>query len=515
MKKNIINPHIFLNNKKDTDIKNFYEIDLESLNSKLKTSPALYWEKLGEKMTLSLFKNMSQKVPAYKLFLKKNKINPKSITKIADLEKIPYIDKKNYLKKYPLEKLCWNGEIENNSIFSVSSGSSGSPFFWPRGDNLELETSLTHALFLQEIYKANKESTLLIDSFSMGIYIAGVITLNSVLRYSQMNMPISIITTGIETDEILRVIKELGNKYKQIILAGYPPFIKDVLEEGKKRKIKWEKYNIKFLFATESISEQFREYIFKTVGAKDYYYSSLNIYGSADAGILGHETPISIHVRSMAYKNKNIFKELWGDNVFAPTFVQYNPVHKFFQKYNNELLFSAYGGLPLLRYNIHDSGNITPFNEAVKILRIQNNPKTKELLKNSWKLPFVSVLGRSDLSISFYGLMLYPENIKSALEDKEIIKQVTGKFMMQKIENKKQESGWEIFIELSRDVKPKNDLNKKIGNIILKNLLDNNLEYKQLYSSIKEKAIPSVHLIPHGNNAYFNKDAVKQKWVNS
>ena len=56
--------------------------DVKELQGLLKNKPEKQWNKLGEKMALKLFKDMSQNVPAYKDFLKKNNFKASSSKKI-------------------------------------------------------------------------------------------------------------------------------------------------------------------------------------------------------------------------------------------------------------------------------------------------------------------------------------------------------------------------------------------------------------------------------------------------
>ena len=327
----MINPYLklfykpALRNALDKGIDAFHYFDAAYFSKLLKSEKPSFWQKNGERMALALFKAASARVPAYKDFLKRNKINPGKIKNISDFKQLPQTKKDNYLRFYPLEKLCWDGKLSKNTLLSVSSGSSGAPFFWPRGDNLELETSISHEMFLKDIFEADRRSTLFIVTFSMGIYIAGTITFNSVLRAAQKKYPITVITPGINLDETLRIVKEMGNKFEQIIISGYPPFVKDIIEKGENEGMDWKKFRVKFLFATEGFSEVWREYVLEKVGNKDLLKSSLNIYGSADAGILGHETPLSIFLRR---KDPGLFIK----NDIMPTVVQYNPLMKFFEE---------------------------------------------------------------------------------------------------------------------------------------------------------------------------------------
>ena len=123
----VINPciqRLLKSGARTTGVQNFYNVNLDSVSRILKNKSSEFWQKEGEKMAMRLFKAASGKVPAYKAFLKKNGIKPSLIKSKKDFEQVPFIDKENYLRKYPLEEMCWNGKIESNTLLSVSSGSS-------------------------------------------------------------------------------------------------------------------------------------------------------------------------------------------------------------------------------------------------------------------------------------------------------------------------------------------------------------------------------------------------------
>ena len=368
-------------------------------------------------------------------------------------------------------------------------------------------------MIFKEFFAAADKSTLVINSFSMGIYIAGIITQNSALRASQLGMPITVISPGIEVEDILRIIIEVGGKYEQIILAGYPPFIKDIIDSGIRRGIRWKKYNIKFLFATENFSEEFRDYVVKNSGGSDVIHSAINIYGSADAGILAHETPISIAIRRALSKSNALSSALYGSSPFLPTFGQYNPIYKFFEVADEELLFSAYGGIPLIRYNIHDSGKVLPFKDVLSIPELTQHTAVTNLRKGAWKLPFVGVFGKSDLTISFYGLKIYPENIKAGLENDDITKLVSGRFVMEQKSRADQSQYWEINIELKEGARPTNKIRKTVADSVIRELKTKNLEYNRLHSALGKRSLPRIRLFEKGDERYIDTNSIKHRWT--
>ena len=517
----MINPYIktflktkFIKNFNKKGIANFHDFDAGYFHKLLNSRNPKFWEREGEKMALCLFSLASRNVPAYKDFLKKNKINPEKIKTIKDFKYVPITDKNNYIKKYPLEDLCWKGKLAGNSIISVSSGSSGVPSFWPRGDDLELETSIVLEMISKTIFEADKNSTLFIDGFSMGIYIAGVVILDAALRTAEKKYPISIMSPGINKDDILRIVKEVGDKFNQVIISGYPPFVKDIIDQGETEKLNWKKYNVKFLFAAEKFSEDWRNYMIKKSGSKDALKSSVNIYGTADASILAHETPISILLRKLALKNFKLHANLFGRTDILPTFAQYNPVLKYFENYGKELLFSSFAGIPLIRYRIHDFGGIKCFDEVMDMFQQkERNDIEREIGRNKiWKLPFVYVFCKSDKTVSLYGLNIYPEHIKTALEHKSLEKSVTGKFLMETKNKSNQDQYLEINIEFKYNAASDKNTANKIEKIIIKTLRKLNLEYNCLCQSIGKKADPEIKLWPKSHPKYFDEKVIKQKW---
>lgn len=424
------------------------------------------------------------------------------------------IDKQSYLNSYSTGAMLSENMRDKMSMISVSSGSSGKPSFWPRGAYLELETTILYELILKDFFKVDKRKTLLIDAYSMGMYVAGVFTLNACLRVAQRGYPLSVITPGISVDDILNIVLGIGSEYDQIILCGYPPFLKDVVGEGVRRGVDWPSLQPKFIFGAESVSEDWRAYLYKEAGLVDYYNSSINTYGSADAAILGHETPFSILIKQLASTNKVLLEELFGGRSVS-TFVQYHPGLKYFESLNDELICSCVGGLPLLNYHIHDTGRVYEFNEMVELLLrhgIDIIARAKEKGISVWNLPFIVLLGKSDLTCTLYGLNIYPQTIRGALEDAAIIDLVTTRLTMTTNYNAQQDQYLFIVVELRKDIVPSTILRQKVKRQIFHNLLECNYEYKTLYGKIGKRVVPRVQLVPFGDKRVRGK-GVKQLWI--
>ena len=241
--------------------KEFFSFNGQEEAAKIAKVPATEWEERGQRQAVRVFHEAAERVPAYKNFLKEHKVDHIKIKNFLDFTKLPSINKENYLKKYPLQELSWDGNLHAAQMIAVSSGSSGKPFFWPRGPITELETTYLFEQILCNFFGASSKSTLFVNAFAMGMYVGGPLTLNAVLRIAQKGYPITIVTPGYALEEILRVVAELGPQHEQVIMASYPPFAKDIIDEGIERGINWGKLNMKFLLAGEGYNESWRDHI--------------------------------------------------------------------------------------------------------------------------------------------------------------------------------------------------------------------------------------------------------------
>lgn len=466
----------------------------------------------GFKNALNVFKWSAKNVPAYKKFLRKRNINPAKVRTLDDFKKVQILDKKNYLLAYPYRDLFPGRKLP--PLVSMSSGSSGKPFYWSRGFLQEERGGRLHEIIFRDIFKIEKKQTLVIVAFSMGTWIAGAFTANSCRYLAKKGYNITIATPGIEKEDAISLLQDFAPNFEAVILAGYPPFLMDIIVEAKRRKINLKRLNMRLLFAGENFSEKWRGLIHKMAGISDGLRGSISVYGSADADSLGHETPLSIFLRKKAEANK-VFKEAIFHGInFLPTLVSYYPQEKYFEAVNGELIFTAKSGIPLIRYNIHDKGSVMPYAKIAGL--IKKFGLRKEIAKNSlgaWKLPFVTLGGRSDVAVTFYALNIYPENIKAGLEDERISKNVTGKFVAEhKTVNYGKNQKLIIRAELKRGQKISEKVKQEAKNAIVKNLVKLNIEYRKLFASIGDRAYPQIELKAYGDPMFQIRKS-KHKWI--
>lgn len=480
------------------------------------------WVGAGEKRVLGLFHGMAKRVPAYSDFLKKKKINPDKVATIGDFKNIPTIDKDNYLRVYPLEMLCWDGKFKDNRwIFAMTSGSTGEPFYFPREESQDFQYASTAELYLNANFELSKKTTLYVNCFALGVWIGGLFTHEALRILAEKGKyRLSIISPGLNKLEIIRVIKKMGDRFDQVILGGYPPFIKDVIDDGIQSGLDWKKYNLKFVFSAEAFSEDFRDYIAEKSGIKNIYRDTLNHYGTVDQGTLAHETSLAVLIRRLAVTNEKVFRVVFGGDVSKlPTLAQYDPELFFFEENNGGLICSSYSGLPLVRYDLKDSGGIFTFDSVMdgfKNLGIDLYSESENVGVGDivWRLPFVYVYERKDLAVSMGGAIIYPETIRKALSDGQISKIITGKFTMVVERDINQNQNLEINIELKNVIKEVSSEEREfIEDSILRQLLKENSEFRSVfYDQRQGKSLPVIKFWPYEHLEYF-KVGGKQKWV--
>ncbi|PIQ73356.1 hypothetical protein COV58_02990 [Candidatus Roizmanbacteria bacterium CG11_big_fil_rev_8_21_14_0_20_36_8] len=484
----------------------------------IKTKKSTYWRKKQIKKSLQLFHLASDRVPAYKDFLKKNNINPKKIKTWNDFTRVPMVNKKNYIRKYLLKDLCWDGDLYKPMILTATSGSTGEPSYFLRQKNLDWQYSVSIQRFLQNSSYGKNMSTLVIICFGMGVWIAGIITYKAFeLAGFRGNFPLSIITPGINKKEIFNSLKRLSPQYDQTLLVGYAPFIKDVIDEAKTEGINLKKLNIRLGFAAESITEGLRDYMKKHAGVKNIFTDFFNIYGSADIGAMAFEDTTSILIRRLAINNKDLFKDIFTVTNKTPTLAQYNPEFINFESLNGEILLTGDNAIPLIRYSIGDNGNVLTYDEVetiltknkINLMKIANKFKIADKLT---ELPFVYVYERQDFSVSLYGLNIYPEWIKNAIVSTNLGKKLTGKFTMVSRFDKHGDQYLEINTELKKGAKATIDFKRSAEGIMTNYLARASSEYAELLHHLKERAVPKLKYHVSEDPEYF-KSGIKHKWV--
>jgi phenylacetate-CoA ligase len=480
-----------------------------------------FFEKKGINQAIEVFHEVRKRVPAYKKFLEERNFRTRKVKNLNVFSTIPITDKKNYITKFPLENRCLDGNLHHMYALSTSSGATGIPTYWPRIAETDKIIPKAVDLLLKDIVNPKENSVLVIVTLSMGLWSAGDLAARALRDLSaKKEYKMTTVTPGLRIDDTIRLVKDIGSKYDCIILVGYPPFIKDIVEIGERKGINWKKLSTKIMMGGEGISEHWRDYILAKIGSKRIF-DVCNLFATSDSGIIAFETPFSIIVRRLVENNKGLKKILFENNETVAV-TQYNPMAKYLETNKGEIVLTSAGGVPLVRYNLHDRGRIIPYQEVLKVL--ENNGVTieKEMKRSGYKfkevmkLPLFAAYGRSD-AVHFYAVNIYGENIMSALDDKSLASFVTGRFKVGVEEDKKMNQTLKIKVELKSNKKQTSSLQKKIQETIHNKLCQLNSEYNELnlYLTSKRKRnyLPEVELFTYKDSRYFGGFKIKHKYT--
>jgi phenylacetate-CoA ligase len=457
-----------------------------------------------EQKLLHLFHRCVEQVPAYRQFLALHKINPDEITSYQAFQKLPLMDKIGYMTAYPLPDRCLGGSLVEADRVAVSSGSTGLATFWPRSMVSELDVALRFEQVFHDSFHAHQRTTLTVVCFALGNWVGGLFTTSCCWHLARKGYPLMVATPGNNKAEIFRIIRELAPHFEQTVLLGYPPFIKDVIDVGIAEGITWADFNTKLVFAGEVFSEEWRSLVGQRIGSVSPYHDSASLYGTADGGVLGNETPLTIAIRRWLADHPQIARSLFGESRL-PTLVQYDPVSRFFETHQGTLVVSCENTVPLVRYHIADKGGLIEFDEMMNFLKAQGIHTLSELgLPNDFpvrNLPFVYVFGRADFTVSYYGANIYPENVTVGLEQQEIMAWVTGKFVLETRENEDGNKFLHIAVELLPDIEPSDSIAKVIAASIQAQLLRLNSEFANYTPA--ERQLPQITLHRFADHEYF------------
>lgn len=453
---------------------------------------------------LELFWRVAATVPAYAGFLAEQGIDPQAISSPADFARIPAINKQNYVQRYSLAERCRDGRLEACDMVAVSSGSTGTPTIWPRfvGDELQIARRFEQVFY--DSFGTDTRRTLAVVCFALGTWVGGMYTASCCRHLAAKGYPITVVTPGNNRAEILRVVRELGPAFEQVVLLGYPPTLKDIIDHGSSAGVDWPRYQIKLVMAGEVFSEEWRSLVGERAGMANPCYDSAALYGTADAGVLANETPLSICIRRFLAETPDAARALFGE-ARLPTLAQYDPHSRFFESQDGALLFTGDNGVPLIRYNILDRGGILNYQAMLAFLAGYGFDPLTELRAHGARgvraLPFVYVFGRSDFTISYFGANIYPENVSVGLEQAAVSSWVTGKFVMEVREDADRNRLLAVVVELAPGVEADDMRNAAIAQAILEQLLRLNSEFGAYVPP--ESRLPQVELRPAGDPEWF------------
>lgn len=453
---------------------------------------------------LALFRDVAATVPAYRDFLAAHGVDPARVRTGEDFAALPLVTKEGYVKRYPVARRCRGGDLSSCDFVAVSSGSTGEPTFWPRSLPHELAVAARFEHVLHDCFEADRRRTLAVVCFPLGTWVGGMFTASCLRHLAVKGYPITTVTPGNQKAEIFRAVRALAPEFEQTVLLGYPPFLKDVVDAGIAEGVPWRSYHPKLVLAGEVFSEEWRALMGERAGLARPLHDSASLYGTADAGVLGNETPLSVCIRRFLAERPDAARALFGQ-ARLPTVVQYDPAARWFEEHEGTLVFSADGGVPLVRYHLDDTGGIVPYPAMIARLRDLGLDAEAEVRRAGDRgvrpLPFAYVFGRARFAVSFYGANVFPETVAIALEQPQTRDFVTGKFVMEVKEDAARDRRLHVAVELAPGAEASEVRIRAVADAMAAVLRRLNSEFAGYVPPERQR--PEVTLWPAGSPEWF------------
>ncbi len=296
-----------------------------------------------------IFRRAVQEVPGYQNFLSGNQASMETV-----FDHLPTTDKSGYMKAFPLEQLVGSDFEQTFHIFS-SSGSSGHAFYWPqlRSSHMASAARLRH--LLESAFRVHERKTLTIVGLALGSWIGGD-HFSWLLKSAAIDLPypFAVFAPGNKHDEIIAMLRSASRFVDQFILACCPSAIGHLILRAEQAGTPLPLEKMRYLVIGESFPEMLRSSLETRSAVPEGEALMLSIYGSADTGVLGFESPASIALRKLAQADPAIAAELGIGPVIPHFFHQADP-DVYLETIDGELCVTKWQGIPLLRYNLHDS----------------------------------------------------------------------------------------------------------------------------------------------------------------
>lgn len=303
--------------------------------------------------------------------------------------------------------------------------------------------------------------------------------------------------------KIKTLAKILDREKSQTIIAGYPPFLKDLATYIKNQGYELAEFSAIGVVGGQAISEAMRDLLIKD-GFNQIYSS----YGASDLDInLGVETEYEMTVRKAIEKNPGLAREFYGANKGLPMIFHSDPwnYHSECLEANednpedeNSLIFTATRNdrsSPRIRYGLGDKGRVYASSDVQALLAkygIFQKPKTN--------LPLLFVWGRES-TVVFNGSNLAFTELERAITDLDENEQVLKKAFYTYHDDLGGEK-LEIWLELNDNVNMPNDEDREdYAQRLFAKLAKLNQDFRyQLESLDRGTELPAVRFFMRGQS---------------
>lgn len=451
----------------------------------------------------AIFWKAVNNVPAYKEHVANSGPFPRTFNDIPVTDKLSYI--KPHADAHTLHRTMWNGKLPYNGQCDTSTGTTGKPTMWVRGtEEREMVKTLIH--FATRVVVGN-QPLFFINAFALGPWATGMTTSNALFDRAVT------FSTGPDIEKIFDVLSSFPPEQhpdRRYAIAGYPPFMKDLCEEARRRNFDLNKYNITAVVGGEAIADGIRSTVLghdaEGVKKEQGFSQVLSSYGASDLDInIGYESGFELDLRNAAKKHVAFKEELFGKGEPLPSIFHYDPLNYYIEtNAESELIFTCLRDdrvSPRIRYNLHDRGKIMRVQEVMKIAKSHGI----ELPEPRTNLPLVFVWGRDD-TVNYRGAKVPIQHLQEA------VLQVLGPHVVQNMAFKVIESlagpKVSIMLELCKDatiIQPTQTAK------LIEKLKKINQDFAFQVNHANSSDLPAVEVFQHGKSPMSNQDPHRKR----
>ncbi|MFJ1269769.1 phenylacetate--CoA ligase family protein [Legionella lytica] len=281
--------------------------------------------------------------------------------------------------------------------------------------------------------------------------------------------------------EIKTMADTLNKEKNQVIIAGYPPFLKDLTAYAQEKGHNFDEFSVIGVVGGQAISEAMRDQLINH-GFNQIYSS----YGASDLDInLGVETEYEISVRKAIETNPGLAHELYGENKGLPMVFHYDPMNYHVECDDEDnLLFTCTRNdrsSPRIRYNLGDKGRVYASSDVQALLAkygMFQQPKTN--------LPLMFVWGR-DSTVVFNGANLAFTELERAVTTDEHLEQIVLKKAFYTYQDEKGADQLEIWLELNDEEELPNEMqHEEYAHSLLNKLVNLNQDFRYQVEQLDE-----------------------------
>ncbi|HZS03072.1 MAG TPA: hypothetical protein VFE37_30455 [Chloroflexota bacterium] len=447
-------------------------------------------------------------VPAYGRFLRLAGYDISRLRSVADFNDLPIMDKASYLQRYPLAERCRQQDLTRAYVTVASSGSSGEATLWPRFPEQEPATVAGVRGLLQEHFRILERTSLVVIAAAMGpwAYATGMAMATQRIFADQGHRG-TVVTPGLNRDETLRFVAELGPHYDQVLLVSYPALVLALLEAGEQRGIDWRSLNVGVLTMGEGATEVQRATVLEYLGGNpNSLVGFVNAFSATEAaGVIGYESRLCLLLRRLCIERPSLAETLFGTSIL-PSINQYDPRAYYLETRDEEILLTMRGAVPLVRYNTHDRGGLLSLDTVISVCRAHGYDLPEEWqargagLVGIRPLPFFYVHGRSD-AIILHGGNVYLDEIAYVLDRPPLGVSNTGHFEVSQVAGARGEVTLRLVVELVDGVNMSEALRAQYERGIVEGLQVASPRFRAAYQASLGRTQVTITLVPFGTLA--------------